>query len=183
MIGGRCRDLGAIYTRDGTEPVRSWQVLGERVVESRFDALRGPAVSPLIGRDEEMDLLLRRWQRAKTGDGQVVLISGEAGLGKSCITAELGERLRPEPHLRLRYSCSPYHQNSALYPFIDQLGRAAGLDDQWGKFGPGCERQLTLPPSEYFKRQCYLALDADEEPAVDVTPTFGLPIPIPSMFP
>jgi len=106
MIGGRCRDLGAIYTRDGTEPVRSWQVLGQRVVESRFDALRGPAVSPLIGRDEEMDLLLRRWQRAKTGDGQVVLISGEAGLGKSCITAELGERLRPE-------RCSGLSANSA----------------------------------------------------------------------
>ena len=137
MIGGRCRDLGAIYTRDGTEPVRSWQVLGERVVESRFDALRGPAVSPLIGRDEEMDLLLRRWQRAKTGDGQVVLISGEAGLGKSCITAELGERLRPEPHLRLRYSCSPYHQNSALFRFIGELGRAA-------RFGSGDEPAAKL---------------------------------------
>jgi len=153
MIGGRCRDLGAIYTRDGTEPVRSWQVLGQRVVESRFDALRGPAVSPLIGRDEEMDLLLRRWQRAKTGDGQVVLISGEAGLGKSCITAELGERLRPEPHLRLRYSCSPYHQNSALFRFIGELGRAArfGSGDEpaaswrsWRPCWPAPHRPMTI---------------------------------------
>src|SRR4029077_8778210 len=63
----------------------------------------------------------------KAGDGQVVLISGEAGLGKSRITAALEERLHAEPHLRLRYFCSPYHQDSALYPFIDQLGRAAGF--------------------------------------------------------
>ena len=82
----------------------------------------------MVGRDEEIDLLLRRWTRAKVGDGQVVLISGEAGLGKSRITAALAERLlQAEPHLRLRYFCSPYHQDSALYPFIDQLGRAAGF--------------------------------------------------------
>src|SRR5439155_17798870 len=79
------------------------------------------------GRDEEIDLLLRRWERAKAGDGQVVLISGEAGIGKSRITAELEERLHAEPHLRLRYFCSPYHQDSALFPFIDQLGRASGF--------------------------------------------------------
>src|SRR5207302_1990265 len=88
---------------------------------------RGSALTGLVGRDEEIDLLLRRWTRAKTGDGQVVLISGEAGIGKSRITAALAERLHAEPHLRLRYFCSPYHQDSALFPFIDQLGRAAGL--------------------------------------------------------
>jgi predicted ATPase len=87
--------------------------------------LRGSALSPLIGRDEEIDLLLRRWARAKAGDGQVVLISGEPGIGKSRITAALAECLHAEPHLRLRYFCSPYHQDSALYPFIDQLRRAA----------------------------------------------------------
>ena len=97
------------------------------LVESRFEALRGPALSPLVGRDEEIELLLRRWARAKAGDGQVVLISGEPGIGKSRIAAALEERLHAEPHLRLRYFCSPYHQDSALFPFIDQLGRAAGF--------------------------------------------------------
>jgi TolB-like protein/predicted ATPase len=106
-------------------PVPAWQVLRPSVVASRFEALRGLALTPLVGREEEIDLLLRRWSRAKTGDGQVVLVSGEPGLGKSRITAALEERLHAEPHLRLRYFCSPYHQDSALYPFIDQLGRAA----------------------------------------------------------
>src|SRR5213078_362000 len=87
----------------------------------------GSALSPLVGRDEEVDLLLRRWARAKLGDGQVVLICGEPGIGKSRLSAALAERLHAEPHLRLRYFCSPYHQDSALYPFIDQLGRAAGF--------------------------------------------------------
>jgi predicted ATPase len=97
------------------------------VVASRFEALRGSALTPLIGRDEEIDLLLRRWARAKAGDGQVVLISGEPGIGKSRITAALAEGLHAEPHIRLRYFCSPYHQDSALFPFIDQLDRAAGF--------------------------------------------------------
>jgi DNA-binding winged helix-turn-helix (wHTH) protein/predicted ATPase len=122
-----CRDLGAIETSCETEPMRRWQVLGERLVESRFEALRGSALSPMVGRDEEIDLLLRRWARAKAGDGQIVLVSGEAGLGKSRIVAALAERLHAEPYLRLRYLCSPHRQDSALFPFIDQLGRAAGF--------------------------------------------------------
>jgi len=122
-----CRDLDTIETSVGAEPLRRWQVAGERVVESRFEALRGSALSPLIGRDEEVDLLLRRWARAKTGNGQVVLISGEAGIGKSRIVAALAQRLQAEPYLRLRYFCSPHYQDSALSPFIDQLGRAAGF--------------------------------------------------------
>jgi predicted ATPase/class 3 adenylate cyclase len=122
-----CRELGAIEAAGGTEPMRGWQVLGESVVESRFEALRGPALSPLVGRDEEIDLLLRRWARAKAGYGQVVLVSGEPGIGKSRIAAAMEERLHAEPHLRLRYFCSPYHQDSALFPFLDQLGHAAGF--------------------------------------------------------
>ena len=95
-----CRELGSVEAIRGAEPVLHWQVLGERVGESRFEALRGPALGPLIGRDEEIDLLLRRWRRAQTGDGQVVLISGEPGIGKSRLTAELERRLRSEPHVR-----------------------------------------------------------------------------------
>src|SRR5437016_12784570 len=116
------RDLGAVEVKGIAGPVPAWQVLRPSVVASRFEALRGSALTPLIGRDEEIDLLLRRWARAKAGNGQVVLISGEAGLGKSRITAALEERLHAEPYLRLRYFCSPYHQDSALSPFIDQLG-------------------------------------------------------------
>jgi class 3 adenylate cyclase/predicted ATPase len=119
------RDLDAVEVKGIAGPVPAWQVLRPSAVESRFEALRGSALTPLVGRDEEIDLLLRRWARAKGGDGQVVLISGEPGLGKSRIVAALAERLRTEPHLRLRCFCSPYHQDSALYPFIDHLGRAA----------------------------------------------------------
>jgi class 3 adenylate cyclase len=121
------RDLGVVEVKGIAAPVPAWQVLRPSVVASRFEALRGSALTRLIGRDEEIDLLLRRWARAKVGDGQVVLISGEPGLGKSRIAAALEERLQAEPHLRLRYFCSPYHQDSALHPFIGQLGRAAGF--------------------------------------------------------
>ena len=121
------RDLGAVEVKGIAGPVPAWQVLRPSVVASRFEALRGSALTRLVGRDEEIDLLLRRWARAKAGDGQVVLVSGEPGIGKSRITAALEERLHAEPHLRLRYFCSPYHQDSALFPFIDQLGRAAGF--------------------------------------------------------
>jgi class 3 adenylate cyclase/predicted ATPase len=121
------RDLGAVEVKGMTAPVPAWQVLRPSVVASRFEALRGSSLTPLVGRHEEIDLLLRRWARAKAGDGQVVLISGEPGIGKSRIAAALAERLHADPHLRLRYFCSPYHQDSALYPFIDQLGRASGF--------------------------------------------------------
>jgi predicted ATPase len=122
-----CRDLGALDTNSDAEPTRRWQVLSESVVASRFEALRGSELTPLVGRDEEIDLLLRRWARGKAGDGQIMLVSGEAGLGKSRITAAFEERLHAEPHLCLRYFCSPYHQDSALFPVINQLGRAAGF--------------------------------------------------------
>ena len=121
------RDLGAVEVKGIAEPVPVWQVLRPSLVASRFEALRGAALSRLIGRDEEIDLLLRRWARAKKGEGQVVLICGEPGLGKSRIAAVLEERLQIEPHLRPRYFCSPYRRDSALFPFIDQIGRVAGL--------------------------------------------------------
>jgi class 3 adenylate cyclase/predicted ATPase len=121
------RDLGTVEVKGLAAAVPAWRVLRPSAVASRFEALRGSALSPLIGRGEEIDLLLRRWARAKGGDGQIVLISGEAGIGKSRMSAALTERLHAEPYLRLRYFCSPYHQDSALFPFVDQLDRAAGF--------------------------------------------------------
>jgi class 3 adenylate cyclase len=121
------RELGAVEVKGIAAPVLVWQVLRPRAVASRFEALHGSALLPLVGRGEEIELLLRRWARAKAGDGQVVLISGEPGIGKSRISAELENRLDAEPHLRLRYSCSPYYQNSALFPFIEHLGQASGF--------------------------------------------------------
>ena len=96
-------------------------------VESRFEALHASGLTDLVGREEELELLLRRWSKAKTGEGQVVLLSGEAGIGKSRLTAALLERLAGEPHTRLRYFCSPQHTDSAFYPVISQMERAAGL--------------------------------------------------------
>ena len=108
-------------------PTRAWVALRASSVESRFEALHATGLTALVGREEELELLLRRWARAKTGEGQVVLIAGEAGIGKSRLTAALLERLAGEPHTRLRYVCSPQHTDSALYPIIGQMERAAGL--------------------------------------------------------
>jgi class 3 adenylate cyclase len=116
------RDLKGLATR-----VSTWAVLRPASVESRFEALHASGLTELVGREEELELLLRRWSKAKTGEGQVVLLSGEAGIGKSRLTAALMERLEGEPHTRLRYFCSPQHTDSALYPIIGQMERAAGL--------------------------------------------------------
>src|SRR6516225_9656676 len=121
------RNLGTVEVKGFSAPVPASQVLRPSALVSRFEALRGSALTPLVGRDEEIDLLLRRWARVKAGDGQVVLISGEPGIGKSRLTAALGERIQTEPHIRLRYFCSPYYEDSALYPFLDQFGRASGF--------------------------------------------------------
>jgi predicted ATPase len=107
--------------------VRAWAALGARSAESRFEALHATGVTALVGRDEETDLLHRRWARAKTGKGQVVLLSGEPGIGKSRLTAGLLNQLANEPHTRLRYFCSPQHTNSAFHPLIGQIERAAEL--------------------------------------------------------
>jgi hypothetical protein len=121
------QDLGAKELKGIAEPVRAYAALRPSVVESRFEALHGAVLTALVGREEEFELLLRRWSRAKTGEGQVVLLSGEAGIGKSRLTAALLEKLAGEPHTRLRYFCSPQHTDSALYPIIGQMERAAGL--------------------------------------------------------
>src|SRR6204780_4420967 len=121
------RDLGARDLKGIAGPARAWAAMRANSVESRFEALHMTGLAALVGREEESELLMRRWSRAKTGDGQVVLISGEAGIGKSRLTAGLLERLVAEPHTRLRYFCSPQHTDSALYPIIGQMERAAEL--------------------------------------------------------
>jgi class 3 adenylate cyclase/tetratricopeptide (TPR) repeat protein len=118
----RTQDLKGIAA-----PVRAWAALRPSAVESRFEALHASGLTQLVGREEEIDLLLRRWSKAKTGEGQVVLLSGEAGIGKSRLTAALLERLVDEPHTRLRYFCSPQHTDSAFFPIIGQMERAAEL--------------------------------------------------------
>jgi class 3 adenylate cyclase/predicted ATPase len=120
-------DFGVKDLKGIAGPVRAWVALRPAAVESRFEALHASGLSALVGREEETELLLRRWSRAKSGEGQVVLLSGEAGIGKSRLTAALVESLAPEPHTRLRYFCSPQHTDSAFYPIIGQMARAAGL--------------------------------------------------------
>src|SRR5438270_2390557 len=128
QIGGLfdLEDLGPQQLAGFADPQRAWRVLGESGEVSRFEALRS-GETPLVGREEEVELLTRRWQQAKSGEGRVVLMSGEPGIGKSRLMAALSEHIETEPHTRLRYFCSPHHQDSALYPFIAQLERAAGF--------------------------------------------------------
>ena len=121
------RDLDPLVVKGFARPVFACEVLRATAAESRFEALRAQQ-TPLVGREEEIGVLLRRWQQAKEGEGQVVLLSGEPGIGKSRIGATLLERLAGEPHVRLRYFCSPYHSTSPMHPFISQLKRAANFE-------------------------------------------------------
>jgi class 3 adenylate cyclase/predicted ATPase len=121
------QDLGAQDLKGIGGPVKAWAALRPASVESRFDALHAGGLTELVGREEELELLLRRWLKAKTGEGQVVLLSGEAGIGKSRLTAALLEAVASELHTRLRNFCSPQHTDSALYPTIGQIERAAGF--------------------------------------------------------
>ena len=121
------RDLGPRDLKGIAGPSRAWIALRAGSAESRFEALHASGLTALVGRDEEAELLLRRWRKATTGEGQAVLLSGEPGIGKSRLTAAFLERLASVPHTRLRYFCSPQRTDSALYPIIRQMERAAGL--------------------------------------------------------
>ncbi len=129
LIGGlfEYADLGAVELRGFAAPVMAARVVRGSAAESRFEALHGRDLTPLVGRDEELALLQRRWQKAKAGEGRVVVLIGEPGIGKSRLAQAMLEEVAGEPHTRLRYFCSPHHQASALHPFITQLEDAAGL--------------------------------------------------------
>jgi class 3 adenylate cyclase/tetratricopeptide (TPR) repeat protein len=121
------QDLGPKDLKGIDEPTQAWAATRPSSLESRFEALHTSDLTQLVGRQEELDLLLRRWWKATEGEGQVVLLSGEPRIGKSRLIAALSERLATEPHTPLRYFCSPQHTDSALYPIISQLERAAGF--------------------------------------------------------
>jgi class 3 adenylate cyclase/predicted ATPase len=130
LIGGlfELDDLGVRSIKGFVEPIQAWRVLDEGRAESRFEALRGKGLTPLVGREHELGMLLERFERAKDGEGQVVLLSGEPGIGKSRIIRALRERLDGERPMWLCHYCSPYHRNSVLHPIIGLLERAAGLE-------------------------------------------------------
>ena len=120
-------DLGEAHLKGVEQPVRLYRVVAEREVDSRFEAIRGSTLSPFIGRVHELGLLLERWGLACAGQGQAVLVSGEAGIGKSRLVQVLEEEAGRNPRELIRLQCSPYHQNSAFHPVIQRLARAAGF--------------------------------------------------------
>jgi class 3 adenylate cyclase len=167
-------DLGPKELK-GIGSARAWAALRASSVESRFEALHA-SLTALVGREDEYELLHRRWSKAKTGEGQVVLLSGEAGIGKSRLAAALLERLATEPHTRLRYFCSPQHTDSALYPIIGQMERAAGLvrDDlalaKLEKLDAVLARTSTsIEDAALFAEMLSLPNDG-RHPALDLTP-------------
>ncbi len=175
---GNLFDLGDLGPRDlkGIGPTRAWAVLRASSVESRFEAMHATGLTALVGREEESELLLRRWSKAKTGEGQVVLLSGEAGIGKSRLTAALLESLSTEPHTRLRYFCSPQHTDSAFYPIIGQLERAARLahDDtpqaRLDKFDRLLAQSSTSPQDAALLAELVSLANDGRYPAIDLAP-------------
>ncbi len=169
-------DLGAKDLKGITGPVRAWAALRASSAEGRFEALHASGLTDLVGREEELELLLRRWSRAKRGEGQVVLLSGEAGIGKSRLTAALLERLADEPHTRLRYFCSPQHTDSAFYPIIGQMERAAGMahDDTpqatLGKLDALLAQTSTSPEDAALFAEMLSLPNDGRYPALDLAP-------------
>jgi class 3 adenylate cyclase/tetratricopeptide (TPR) repeat protein/RNA polymerase subunit RPABC4/transcription elongation factor Spt4 len=138
------------------EPVAAWKILRERTIASRFEALRAAGLAPLIGRDEEMELLLRRWKQIKDGEGRVVLLAGEAGIGKSRLTTALEERLKLEAHMILRYFCQPHHQGSALQPVVSQIQHVSDF------------KPTDTPAEKRRKLQDRLGPETDAEPFAEL---------------
>ncbi len=125
--GFEFEDRGSYQLKGIAEPVRAWKVLGRSAVASRFEAATRHRITPLVGREQELGLMIDRWQLARSGEGQVLLLLGEPGIGKSRTMHALRERLAKDIEMALQYQCSPYHTNSAFYPIIDHLERSLGF--------------------------------------------------------
>ena len=169
-------DLGAKDLKGFAGGERAWAVLRASTVASRFEALHTSGLTELVGWQEELDLLLRRWAKVTAGEGQVVLLSGEAGIGKSRLTAALLHRLATEPHTRLRYFCSPQHTDSALYPIINQMERAAGFaygdsaQTRLEKLDALLDRSHTPPQDRALFAELLSLPDDGRYPKADLTP-------------
>ncbi len=170
------RDLGPQGLKGVARPTHAWLALRESNQESRFEALHAGGLTALVGREEEIELLLRLWAKARAGEGQVVPLSGEPGVGKSRLTAAFLERLTGEPRMRLRYFCSPQHTDSALYPIIRQMERAAGLlreDDPKAKLDKldALLAKTSSPPEDAALLAEMLSLPNDGRyPALELAP-------------
>jgi class 3 adenylate cyclase/tetratricopeptide (TPR) repeat protein len=141
-----CTDLGSVVLKGFKEPVRAWNVVGRRVVETPFDARHETSISTLVGREEEMAILLRRWRQVQGGDGRAVLIEGEAGIGKSRVRRAIQENLSGQQHLTMSFYCSPQHGNSPYYPIISRL-------EQWVGFAHSDSAEQKLTKLESFLKQ------------------------------
>ncbi|MBV9531296.1 MAG: AAA family ATPase, partial [Bradyrhizobium sp.] len=170
------QDLGAQSLKGIAGPIRAWTALRPSSVESRFDALHAGGLTELVGRIEELELLLWVWAKAKSGEGQVVLLSGEPGIGKSRLTAALLERIAAEPHTCLRYFCSSQHTDSPLYPIISQMERAAGFahdettQAKLDKLDALLARSFTPPQDTALLAQMLSLQNDDRYPTLELVP-------------
>src|SRR5262245_53678944 len=140
------QDLGPQEIKGITEPLHVYRVLAAKNVASRFEATHAESLSPLIGRSSELSLVLDRWKKVKEGDGQVVVLSGIPGVGKSRLLHELKSHIQQEPHILLHYQCSPYHSQSAFFPVIEQIEKASQLTAREADADKIAKLRAYLPP-------------------------------------